>query len=520
MSSFNKVQVRRPSKNWFNLGHDVKMSLEMGKLVPFLVQEAIPGDKFKLRAETLIRFAPLMAPVMHNINVHMHYFFVPNRILWDNWEDFMSPPKSDSVAPAAPFFAFGSGVNVGSLADYLGLPVSTAPAYGNEPVSSFPFAAYQKIWNDYYRDQNLEDEFPHVLNNGQSNGSAGVKRDAYNTLRTRAWQHDYFTSALPFAQKGEAVNIPIESTGYAPVVMTGLPTSTGSFDTYSGSAGSGTPFGANTRVNPAARIAQSPSIPGISDGSLVANLGDSNMVQSGTINDLRRAMRLQEWLEKQARGGSRYIEQIYMHFAVKSSDARLQRPEFIGGTRNPVIISEVLQTSESADTPQANMAGHAISGNTGRSFSYFAEEHGYIIGIMSVTPKTAYQQGIPRHFSRMDKLDYAWPTFAHIGEQEILNKELYIANDGKNDDVFGYIPRYDEYRHTPSRVAGEFRDTLAYWHLGRIFENRPALNAEFINCVPRKDIFAVPGDAQHLWSHVFNSVKVNRSLPKYGTPML
>lgn len=261
----------------------------------------------------------------------------------------------------------------------------------------------------------------------------------------------------------------------------------------------------------------------ISEGGLYVDAS----VDAATINDLRRAFRLQEWLEKMARGGSRYIEQILVHFGVKSSDARLQRPEFLGGSKLPVIVSEVLQTAQdisSVDdsTPLGTMAGHGLSAGRGNNISYYAEEHGYIFGIMSVTPLTAYQQGLHRHWTRRSYLDYAWPSFAHIGEQEVLNKELYFdSSDDKNDETFGYVPRYSEYKYMASRVAGDFRENLAFWHLGRIFESRPALNTEFIECNPRKDIFAVQdNDTQSLWSHVYHSIRVTRRLPKYGTPTL
>ncbi|MEM3789264.1 MAG: major capsid protein, partial [Candidatus Bathyarchaeia archaeon] len=243
---------------------------------------------------------------------------------------------------------------------------------------------------------------------------------------------------------------------------------------------------------------------------------------SGTISDLRLALRLQEWFEKAARGGSRYVEQLKVHFNVLSSDKRMQRPEFLGGTRNPVVISEVLQTSSTDGTsPQANMAGHGISGSYGTNIRYYAEEHGYIFGIMSVMPDTAYQQGLSRHFTRKSWEDYAWPTFAHLSEQPILNQELYVVNDNKNEEIFGYIPRYSEYRYQPSRVAGEFRDSLSFWHLGRIFANRPLLNQDFVECKPRTDIFAVTDDEnQPLWCHSYHKVFVKRKLPKYGVPTL
>lgn len=474
----------------------------MGQLTPILVQECIPGDVFKGRSENLIRFAPLVAPVMHSIAVYTHYFFVPNRLVWPNWEKFITANNGSNIIPAAPTFTIDDPKK-GTIADYFGLP-TTHPL---NSISAIPHAAYNLIYNEYYRDQNLQAEIPYVLADGeQIFHEFHLDREPFN----RAWQHDYYTSALPFAQKGEAVTLPIGSFTDIPVYRNNSDGAITSWDAAS-SLGGTTTVQAISRENEGG-------------GTTSALYADTSQLaaDAATINDLRRAFRLQEWLEKMARGGSRYIEQIYVHFGVKSSDARLQRPEFLGGARAPVIISEVLQTSESAETPQATMAGHALSAGSGRKFNYRCEEHGYIIGIQSIMPTTAYQQGIPRHFSRKSHLDYAWPSFAHIGEQEILNKELYNdPTDSKNDDVFGYIPRYSEYRYTPSRVAGEFRDTLAFWHLGRIFSNRPKLNSDFIECKPRTDIFAVDAaDNQSLWCHTFHDIKAFRLLPKYGTPTL
>jgi len=238
-----------------------------------------------------------------------------------------------------------------------------------------------------------------------------------------------------------------------------------------------------------------------------------------TINDLRRAFKLQEWLERNARGGTRYIENILSHFGVKSSDSRLQRPEYITGVKNPIVISEVLNTTgQDGGLPQGNMAGHGISVSSGYNGQYSVEEHGYIIGIMSIIPKTVYQQGIPRTFLKTDPLEYFWPTFANIGEQAVQNQEIYAyTTDAEN--TFGYVPRYAEYKYMPSRVAGDFRTTLNYWHLGRIFDTAPALNKEFVECNPSKRIFAVETtDYDAFYCHVLNKIEAIRLMPKFGTP--
>lgn len=508
-NQFTHVQVKKPSSNTFNLSHDRKFTMEMGTLTPVFLSEALPGDSFRIKTETLIRFAPLIAPVMHNINAFIHYFFVPNRIVWDNWKDFISPDLSDTVPPAWPHMALShaSSIQPGSLADYLGLPTGSG-IYNGVQVSAFPFSAYQAVYNEFYRDENLQEEFDYKLLNGNNGVQFSPK---WNVLRRRAWQHDYFTSALPFAQKGPVVGIPVDLEGNDVQVYRKSGTEVGQSEWMSASS-------VPLRVRHGTSSTSTTEI--LNDGLFVRGT-DMEFTTAGSINDLRVALRLQEFFEKAARGGTRYIEQIKMHWDVTVPDFRLDRPEFIGGTRNPVIISEVLQTSESAETPQATMAGHGISASSGKAFRYRAPEHGYIIGIMSVLPNTAYQQGIPRHFSRQSWEDYAWPSFAHLGEQPILNKELYLANDGENDDTFGYTPRYSEYRYMPSTVHGYFRDTMKFWHFGRYFENRPQLNAEFIEARPTQDPFAVVEPSnQNLWCHAYNNVSVRRKLPKYGTPTL
>ncbi len=500
----NSIKLTKPKKNMFDLSHDVKLSLNMGQLVPIMVQECIPGDKYNISCESLLRFAPLTAPVMHKMDVTMHYFFVPNRILWNNWENFITNTQNPPPGglPAFPYMDTNAEeVFAGSLADYLGLPNG---AYGQ--VSALPFAAYAKIYNEYYRDQNLVPKINDVLVDGD-NTSYNI--DMLN-LRYRAWEHDYFTAALPFAQKGDAVTIP----------MGGLNENAQVY--LQGGAGD-----AEIQTNTAQDIdVTQQNTTGIQDNTLYAETQGLN-VEPGTINDLRRAYKLQEWLEKNARGGTRYVENILSHFGVKSSDARLQRPEYITGTKSPVQISEVLSTTgsftagdptEATSLPVGNMAGHGVSVTSGQYGSYFCEEHGWIIGIMSVMPNTAYQQGVPRHYSKFENTDYYWPSFAHIGEQEVLNKEIYAEHSSPNG-TFGYMPRYAEYRYNPSRVAGDFKTSLSYWHLGRIFDVEPSLNQQFIECKPSDRIFAVEDPTVNkLYAHVLNKVQAIRPIPKFGTP--
>lgn len=499
---FNTIKLTDQRSNTFDLSHDVKMSAKMGKLFPIMVMECVPGDRIKIGCESIIRFAPLVAPVMHRMNVTMHYYFVPNRLVWKGWEDFIMP--GNPAAPAFPYITITTANGgVSSLPNYMGCP-TTASSYA---VSAIPFAAYQMIYNEYYRDQNLIQEVDYNLINGDNSAAFAQLLP----LRTRAWEHDYFTSALPFAQAGQPVSLPLGKVELDPNWDDANPPLfiTESAGPLVGTVGQGLDGLGQTNIqvsgNPSFTNAYNPN------GSLI--------VGSTTINDLRSAFRLQEFLERSARTGRRYIETILGHFGVRSSDARLQRPEYITGIKSPVVISEVLNTAgETGGLPQGNQAGHGVSVTNGQYGSHFCEEHGYIIGVMSLLPNTAYQQGLPRHFSKFDPLDYYWPSFAHLGEQEILNKELYIDHS-QPDGTFGYIPRYAEYKFIPNRVAGQFQTTLDFWHMGRIFSSEPNLNQNFIDADPTKRIFAVtsPTDDE-LYCHVYNKVKANRKMPIYGTP--
>jgi len=502
---FNSIKMQRPQKNVFDLSHDVKLSLDMGKLVPTLMLECVPGDSFNISCESLLRLSPMVAPMMHRVDVTMHYFFVPNRILWSNWENFITGGPDGTNYPDFPYFVSDAvkdwldmespedQVNINKFLDYIGIP-SIDETYN---FSAIPFAAYQCVYNEYYRDQNLIQPVNYKLTDGDQVNFGDLLRQRY-----RAWEHDYFTASLPWAQRGPAVDIPLGfGNGNVSVKLN---------TTDPGTVLNGTPLNATVDGQPTADVPTD---------ELYAQTTDLEL-EPTTINTLRRAFKLQEWLEKNARGGVRYIENILAHFGVKSSDARLQRPEYITGVKTPVIVSEVLNTTGiDGELPQGNMAGHGISVTSGNYGKYYCEEHGYIVGIMSVIPKGAYQQGLHRHFTKFDKLDYFWPSFAHIGEQEVKNKELYIASVDK-EGTFGYVPRYAEYKYLPSRVCADFRTTLDSWHMGRIFENEPTLSEEFVTCKPTKRIFAVTEEGlDSLYAHVYHKIKAVRPMPKFGTPM-
>lgn len=498
------IKVKNPQRNNFDLTHDVKFSCKFGELIPVMASEVLPGDNFKIGCDTLVRFAPMLAPIMHRLDVFTHYFFVPNRLTWPNWEKFIAGDETVN----APYLDWHPGLtpNEQKHASYFGVakPNDVPGATETVSINALPFAAYNKIYNEYYRDQNLVTELDAELNDGLN------ILTPYKVTRKRAWEHDYFTSCLPWAQKGSAVDIPLGTVqlktswvadGDSPYFTDGTITPTG---TVAGAAGPQIDVGITTKN------AYDP------DGSLETS--------PTTINDLRRAFRLQEWLEKNARGGTRYIELIRSHFAVRSSDARLQRPEYITGSKSPVSISEVLNTTgESGGNVQGNMAGHGVSVNQGIYGRYKAEEHGWIIGIMSIMPKPAYFQGIQKKFLKLDYLDYFWPEFAHIGEQEVTNEEIYGYQVG-GPNTFGYQSRYAEYRFEPNRVAGDFTDSLEYWHLARKFGAAPALNQTFIEVSDTVDdltrIFAVEDGTDYLWCHILHKVTASRKIPYYGTPML
>lgn len=505
---FNSVSVRAPRRNVFDLSHDLKFSCDMGELVPVMVQECVPGDSFSIGCNALVRMAPMIAPIMHRLDVSVHYFFVPNRLVWKNWADFITDSDVAGTPIVHPFGKYGEATWSGlQLLDYLGLPPVNPASPTVVEFNPIALAAYNCIYSEYYRDQNLVPEFDYQLQDGEMPVAQLI---TLGQLRRRAWTHDYFTSALPFAQKGQPVQIPIATEGDAPVFMKTLSQRPqGSLQTWdAANSVSGTDQVVVTAQNTLENASQ-----------MFAQI--SGLASATSINDLRRAIRLQEWLELCARAGTRYTEVIRAHFGVRSSDARLQRPEYITGMKSPIIISEVLNTTgEDAGLPQGNMAGHGVGVATSRYGSFFCEEHGYIIGILSVMPQPAYQQGLAKHFSRRDKLDYYWPAFANIGEQEVLNKEIFVDSADPNG-VFGYVPRYGEMKYTPSRVAGDFRGTLNYWHLGRIFPSLPALNQAFIECNPEKRIFAVQDPMiDSLYIQCLNIVKAVRPMPKFGTPLI
>lgn len=520
-----KIKVGPVKSSKFDLGHERKMSLNMAQLVPILLQDVIPGDSVKVNSELFLRFAPMLAPVMHRIKVYTHYFFVPNRILWDEWENFITGGEDGTQEPAFPVIRITGQTGtdditkqfgLGSLADYLGIGYTAPPvAATTNPIdiSALPFRAYQQIYNDYYRDQNLEAKVPIQKTGGNLTLADTTNGTTYCQdllrLRNRAWEKDYFTTALPWPQRGAEAFAPVNS---VPDTRGDRPTVAWNED--------GTGVQANAL-----------SFATDSEGKVQASPGGNTQFVGGAgqllINELRKANKLQEWLEKQARGGGRMFETILSQFGVKISDARVQRAEYLGGGTAPVKISEVLSTYDNTaeDLPQGNMSGHGIASSNFHGFNRSFEEHGYVIGIMSILPSSAYQNGVERHWLKQDKFDFAWPSFANLGEQEVKGLELYyncMAAQGQGQETFGYQSRYAEYKFKHSSVHGDFRENLLYWHEGRDFTAPPALNKEFIQCTPEQldRIFAVQDTTHKIWCQIYNDVSAIRPLPYYGTPKL
>ena len=554
---FNSIPLLKPKRNAFNLSHSVKLTMEMGQLVPFYVQDVLPSDRLRVSATNLIKFAPLIAPILSEVDVYLHFFFVPTRLIWDSWEDFITGSHKgkklpEDSMPQMPRWIFlrdfvnqaitnplegePSPLQHGSLADYLGFQTfkkGTSFVHVNTHyyVDQLPFRAYRKIYNDWYRDENLQedkDESWFSESGDISVNNSNFQEVSYQMrLENRAWRKDYFTSALPFAQKGDDVLIPggisvdpgsqlfIQGTG-------GLSLSTGSVPTnqyLDVTARFNDPKSGDLYVDSGngkiGATYQSLSLLSGSQFNEFANSGASE----GTIRELRRAMAAQRFLERRAVGGTRYIEQIRAFFGVKSSDARLQRSQFLGGCKNPVVISQVLQTSETTQSsPLGQPAGNAVSAGGKYIFDHTFEEYGYVIGLISVVPKADYIQGIPKMYLRRDVYDFYFPQFAKIGEQPIENQELYFdPTSVNNDKTFGYTPRYAEYRFRNNRVCGDFRDSLKFWTLARDFDRTQNLNSQFITCDPSTRIFAYENsDFHHLWCEIGLNVKSLRPLPKYG----
>lgn len=497
---FKNVGSAKPKRSQFNLSYDKKGTCDMGQLIPVQCDMVIPGDFWDIGVQALLRMQPLVAPVMHEIDVSFHSFFVPYRLCDDDFEDAITGGDLGTSSAVFPTWS-PSDVTEGSLWDFLGFPIGVTPDADNRPLD-FPRIAYNMIYNEFYRDQNLITEV--ALTN--------------EDILLRAWEKDYFTSALPWQQKGTAPSVPLEGTGFAD--FTNVIDGTGS--------------SIELRLNPTTDLMGTVGATTYDADFIAAfNKNEIDFSSAGTFNisDLRLMYSIQAWMERNARAGSRYVEFLYSHFSIAPRDERLDIPEYIGGSKQPVIVTEVLQTESSdAATPQGTMAGHGITGLQGNIGKYRVTEFGLIMTIMSIMPKPVYMQGMDRQWRLYTKYDFPFPEFTNLSEQAIQRAEIYLdGNKTNNETVFGYQGRFDEHRVKRSMVVSGMRPNAAtpydYWHCGMWFAAAPSLNQTFIECDGTdaagfiKDIFAVPSEPGFIF-HVGNAITASRPLPFIATPGL
>nr|WNN13388.1 MAG: major capsid protein [Microviridae sp.] len=525
---FSQVPTAQIPRSKFNRSHGLKTTFDSGYLVPIFVDEVLPGDTFTMDCTLFSRVSTLISPIMDNLYLDTFWFFVPERLLFEHFQAMCgeqdNPTDSTDYLFPTVKSPSGTGFEVGSLADYFGLPTGVP----NLEVRAEPFRAYNLIYNEWFRDENLQESLPFTKADSD-------KYSNYKLVR-RGKRHDYFTSALPWPQKGPGVELPFG--GSASVV------SNNTVPTFSSFGPNGRSSHFESLNNPLGAGGESSGLPVVFSGGRVSTVpgslsspysvfGDNTGLKvdlttatSITINQFREAFQIQRWYERAARGGTRYTEIIRSFFGVVSPDARLQRPEYLGGSSNRIDVNVIPQTSGTTDvSPQANLSAFAVGTNgRGNGFSKSFTEHGWIIGLVNVRADLTYQQGINRMWTRSTKFDMYWPTFAFLGEQAVLNKEIYAQGNEEDDKVFGYQERYAEYRYAPSQITGKFRSTYAQsldsWHLAQKFENLPKLNPEFIVDNPPVDrVVAVPSEPQFLLDAWFN-LNCVRPMPVYGVPGL
>lgn len=517
--------ARNAKLNKFNLSHMHNTSIEPGYLYPVDFVECLPGDIFKIQNEFLMRFMPTVAPLMNRFRVAFRWWYSPTRLLMDDWPKFISGGADGQDSTVFPYVSAPSGgFAVGSLADHFRIPTGVA----NINVSAMPFRMYNLVWNEWYRAESIQSK--------QALSTASGQDTTTNTTLLKCnWRRDYFTDALPSPQKGPAIGL-FGANSLAPVQTTGATPGASAYGKFISSANNtNATLGANpasgqqvNNTNGLYKVNVANSM-GYYDpnGTLVANLSGIN---DATINALRQAAAIQQFQELNMRGGSdRYVEFVWNHYGVRTPDASLQRPQYVGGLTSNVVISEVLQTSETtSSSPQGSMAGHGIGAGISPVIKFRSLEHGYLMCLMSVQPDTIYYQGLPRELSRETRFDFAIPLLAHLGESSVKNKELYcqgstvVDSDGNvvDDKPFGYNPRYEEYRRLPSAITGQLRSTLNFWTGARTFANLPTLNSSFIESNPATNIWAVSNGTDHIVLQVMHHMHALRPLPKYGQPGL
>lgn len=471
-----------------SLSYTHLLSCDMGELVPIGLVEALPGDSIRMNTSALVRCAPMLAPPMHPVHVCIHHWFVPHRLIWNDFENFITGGPDGLNANTVPTKA-GFTVVEGTLRNYLGCPIGSNPA-----VSALPFRGYQQIYNEWYRDQDLQTA-------ATVDVSSTATDTTSTTLQNCAWEKDYFTTARPWEQKGASVNIPLSGTGAVTFQQVGATPATVTLERSA--AGASTALDVTESQTGGATPQPITAIASLSSAGV-------------TVNALRQSLAIQRYQEAAAMYGSRYVEYL-SRLGVRSSDGRLSRPEYLGGGRQTLQFSEVLQTAADGANPVSTLRGHGISALRSNSFTRFFEEHGYIFTLMYVKPKTIYTSGLDRHWNRRTKFDFWQKELEQIGQQAVLNKEVRAAH-ATPDGIFGYQDRYEDYRRSWSRVSGEFAtSSLNFWHFSRDFASDPALNSTFVTAVPTDRAFAVPAK-DVIYVNARHSIKARRLVSRNATP--
>lgn len=538
------------SRSTFDRSHSVKLTFDTGDLIPFFVDEVLPGDTFSIDTSRVVRMQSLLTPMMDNLYLDTYFFFVPNRLVWEHWKQFNGENTQSAWLPTTEYSipqltAPAGGWQIGSLADYFGIPTGVSGL----SVNALPFRAYALICNEWFRDENLTDPINFSIGDATVVGTNGMDyiQDVPKGGKPfkAAKYHDYFTSCLPAPQKGPDVTIPVISgtevpvitqdrmipsvTLQKPMIMMKNQTSNGQY------AGFRSVFTSQPEVKGETGVEFDTLFGSIKDtGYQPVNLfADFAGVGSpaATINQLRMAFQIQKLYERDARGGTRYIEILKSHFGVTSPDSRLQRPEYLGGNRVPININQIVQQSatgeEGSSTPQGTPVGLSLTTDTHSDFTHSFVEHGFVIGLIVARYDHTYQQGIERFWSRKDRFDFYWPVFANIGEQAVLNKEIYAQGTAQDDEVFGYQEAWADYRYKPNRVCGEMRSSapqsLDVWHLADDYAQLPTLSDSWI----REDgktvdrVIAVSSRvSQQLFADIYIQNRTTRPMPLYSIPGL